>query len=160
MNSYRNDNRRPVHKAPSASARRRRRKKQKRQQMIMLACFAALIIALIIVIISISTGGKKDKTAETAVQAVETTIPQPTETPVPQPTATVSPYEALAANPKVPAAAEGYLPVFRSANTNEKVVAITIDDCYQSDNFRKIVDIALQHNAIFGQLDSLIVARV
>lgn len=46
-----------------------------------------------------------------------------------------------------PEAQAGYLPVLRSAaNTQEKIIAITVDDCFQGENLRKIVQSALNNN--------------
>ena len=35
------------------------------------------------------------------------------------------------------------MPVFSKANTEEKIVAITVDDCFQAENLRQIVDAAI-----------------
>ena len=44
------------------------------------------------------------------------------------------------------ATAEGFLPVFSHAeNTEEKIIAITVDDCFQAENLRKIVDCAIEN---------------
>ena len=48
-----------------------------------------------------------------------------------------------------PAATEGYMPILYSANTTEKIIAITVDDCNQASNLRQIVQCALDNN---GQL--------
>ncbi len=46
-----------------------------------------------------------------------------------------------------PEAQDGFLPVLRSAaNTQEKIIAITVDDCFQGENLRKIVQSALNNN--------------
>ena len=37
---------------------------------------------------------------------------------------------------------EGYLPVFRSAGRDDKVIAITVDDCFQTENLKEIVSLA------------------
>lgn len=42
-----------------------------------------------------------------------------------------------------PAAENGLLPVFRKSATEEKIIAITVDDCYQADNLAAIVQLAL-----------------
>ncbi len=41
---------------------------------------------------------------------------------------------------------KGYLPVLKKAVTDEKIIAITVDDCFQTENLREIVDTALQAN--------------
>ena len=46
-----------------------------------------------------------------------------------------------------PAAAEGYLPIlYHSENTTENIIAVTVDDCFQGENLRKIVQCALDNN--------------
>ena len=42
-----------------------------------------------------------------------------------------------------PAAENGLLPVFRKSATEEKIIAITVDDCYQADNLAAIVQLVL-----------------
>lgn len=46
-----------------------------------------------------------------------------------------------------PEAKEGFLPLIRSANTDEKIIAITVDDCAQGENLRQMVQCALDNNA-------------
>lgn len=41
----------------------------------------------------------------------------------------------------------GAIPVLRQAKTNEKVICVTVDDCYQGGNFRQIVECAIANNA-------------
>lgn len=48
-----------------------------------------------------------------------------------------------------PKAVEGYMPLIYRAKTEEKIIAITVDDCFQGENLRKIVQCALDNN---GQL--------
>ena len=40
---------------------------------------------------------------------------------------------------------EGYLPVFSKAETTEKIIAITVDDCFQTENLRQIVQCAIDN---------------
>ena len=37
---------------------------------------------------------------------------------------------------------DGYLPVFRHAEREDKVIAITVDDCFQTENLRQIIQLA------------------
>ena len=46
-----------------------------------------------------------------------------------------------------PEAKEGFLPVFAQSGTQEKVIAITIDDCYQGENIMTIVDATIAAGA-------------
>ena len=41
--------------------------------------------------------------------------------------------------------AEGYLPVFSKGETTQKVIAITVDDCNQTENLRQIVQCAIDN---------------
>ncbi len=43
--------------------------------------------------------------------------------------------------------AEGYLPIFQKGETNEKIIAITVDDFFQFENARKIIDCAIENGA-------------
>ena len=61
----------------------------------------------------------------------------PTPTPAPAP---VSNGDRAATRPTP--TAEGFIPVFTHAETEEKIVAITVDDCYQAENLKKIVQAA------------------
>ena len=42
---------------------------------------------------------------------------------------------------------EGFLPIFSKGKTSQKVIAITVDDFYQFDNARKIIDLAIANGA-------------
>lgn len=46
-----------------------------------------------------------------------------------------------------PAADAGFLPMVAHANTNENIIAVTVDDCNQAENLRDIVNCALQNGA-------------
>ena len=41
--------------------------------------------------------------------------------------------------------ADGYLPIFAKAQTTEKIIAITVDDCFQTENLRQIVQCAIDN---------------
>ena len=45
-----------------------------------------------------------------------------------------------------PQATEGYMPVLYQANTDENIIAITVDDCFQGPNLQKIIQCALDNN--------------
>ena len=47
--------------------------------------------------------------------------------------------------PRPTAEADGYLPVFSKAETTEKIIAITVDDCNQTENLRQIVQCAIDN---------------
>ena len=44
-------------------------------------------------------------------------------------------------------AKEGYMPLLFKANTDEKIIAVTVDDCFQGNNLMQIVQCAEQNNA-------------
>ena len=82
--------------------------------------------------------------------------PEPTAAPLvaaaPQSTAAPVSSAAAAAGARSPAeraqtrptpTAPGFMPVFSRANTDEKIVAITVDDCFQAENLQAMVDAAI-----------------
>lgn len=136
-------------------ARRLRRQRQRRRRIIICAALAALLLILILILTGI---GKGRTTPEAALPAVadqtiqpataEPAAVEPASTATPQPTA--EPVSDVA-NPAYaalrPQAREGCLPVFSSIDTQDKVIAITVDDCYQASNLRSIIDLAIANNA-------------
>ena len=46
-----------------------------------------------------------------------------------------------------PETAENAMPVLYKANTDENIIAVTVDDCYQGENLQKIVQCALDNSA-------------
>ena len=118
---------------------------------------AALVIILAIVAHNRPRGGDQAVSALARQNPTQAEVPSPTEVPSPAPTvvplaatASPAPLGASAAERALtrPAAtAPGFLPVFGRANTEEKVVAITVDDCFQAENLRAMVDAALENGA-------------
>ena len=41
----------------------------------------------------------------------------------------------------------GFMPMVSKANTDENIIAVTVDDCFQADNLKQIVACALNNNA-------------
>lgn len=137
----------------NAALNSRRRKKKQDNQLLMaiaLLVVAAVLIALGIVLL-VNNGGREDKQAmsvttlearpEATVAAVEATSAP---TPVPEPTATPEPDTSYRSVLRPEPAREGWLPVFKNADTTEPMIAITVDDCYQAENLRQIVDKAIE----------------
>lgn len=129
-----------------AVSRRRRRRSQRR--MLYIAAAALILLVVIILVVVFATRGRPDAqqasapvvTPEPSVEATMT--PEPTAVPTPSP----SPTPAVAANAKYrPSAKNGWLPVFRKAETDEKMICITVDDCFQAENLRTIVQTALDY---------------
>ena len=90
---------------------------------------------------------------DTHIDVDATDTPEPTEAPEPTPApkaaaepdeAPVSDADRAATRPEP--TAEGFLPVFSKADTEEKIIAITVDDCFQAQNLRNIVDCALEND--------------
>lgn len=122
---------------------RRRRQRQRRRRKILLAALLALIVMAAILFFVLR------RPAEDALPAVSVTA-----TPTAAPTFTAEPTAAPrndVANPVYaalrPTAKPGWLPVFSEIETDEKVIAITVDDCYQAQNLRAIIDLAISHGA-------------
>ena len=99
-----------------------------------------------------------------AATVLAATTLAPTQTPEPQ--ASDAPAQTEAAQPTsetlgddsytqdeviapqaIVAAQEGYLPIYSKADTEEKIIAITVDDCFQTENLRQIVQCAIDNDA-------------
>ena len=74
--------------------------------------------------------------------AAPTAAPTVVVTPVPTPTPYVD-YSSKRAMSRPTPTAEGFIPVFTKADTDERIVAITVDDCFQAENLKKIVQAAI-----------------
>ena len=49
----------------------------------------------------------------------------------------------LLITPEPTPTAEGFIPIFTNAETDENIIAITVDDCFQAENLKKIVQTAI-----------------
>lgn len=78
---------------------------------------------------------------EELADGLATATPEPTPEPTPSPEPTPKNYGAELPEPKE----DGYLPIVRSADTEHKVIAITVDDCNQFGNTRRIIDCAIEN---------------
>ena len=127
------------------------------------ALVALLVIALVIFLLP---KGNKDKTTAAPVKQVvssdnqsqsqenvvlqaegellQVVTREPTQAPTAAPTAAPVAQENAARAQGRPTAEPGFLPVFTNANTEEKIVAITVDDCFQAENLKQIVDKAIE----------------
>ena len=77
----------------------------------------------------------------------DTATPSPSPTPsatpfAPTPTPDVNTGSQRALSRPTPTA-EGFIPIFTKADTDENIIAITVDDCFQAENLKKIVDTAI-----------------
>lgn len=133
----------------SNNRRRAYQRRRKQRKLLIFAGIAVAIAAVILLIIALipegtdKPGAVQTTASPTPTVAVEVT-PSPTPTVTPSPTPN-SPYAANAVYR--PHAREGWLPVLKYADTQEKIIAITIDDCFQVENLRTIVQTAIDNNA-------------
>ena len=146
--------------------RMRRMRKLKRRLMFIVPAALVLIIALVLIL---TLGGKEDKPANT--DAIASTTPLVSATATPEPTqaptkfvfddAYIAAINGQSTGPAIkydlskvapdmlgrwPMTNEGYIPIVAQANTNEKIIAITVDDCFQNANLQQIVQCALDYN--------------
>ena len=160
-----NQNKRPVFS-------RARQRSMDRKRLIIIGGAAAALVLVVVLTVLLSRGNAPDRTvskpADGALQAEgEPLVPlqaegEPLVSATTAAEATTKPKskskskskskataEPEAANPQRAAArpspvAEGFMPVFTKANTEEKIVAITVDDCFQAENLKQIVDKAIE----------------
>ena len=81
-------------------------------------------------------------------EGLATATPEPTPEPTPSPEPTAAPaanYGISLPEPTEP----GYLPMVRRAETDQKIIALTVDDCYQFKNTRIITDLILSNGGNF-----------
>ncbi len=127
-------------------SRARQRAMDRKKLLIGGGALAALaVVALVILLIP---KGGPDPAVQALAQdtpqpvAEQTPEPTPEPTPAPTPEPTPEPVSQRALSRPSPTA-EGFLPIFDKADTEEKIIAITVDDCFQADNLKQIVDAAI-----------------
>ena len=162
----RNKGKKPVARMARPGARRRRNSPL---PLIVIAACTLLVILLAIFLPRACSGRDGSVPAAAPVSSV-TPAPSPSHTPAPEASpageAAAPPEEA--ASPDAPAATSetlgddsytqdevvgarptampgGYLPIFSKAQTSEKIIAITVDDCNQTQNLRQIVQCAIDN---------------
>ena len=160
-NHQRNTPRRPA----------RRRYEQRRLRMIIFGGTAAVVlIAVLAVLLPKSRGGAPDRAVSQPVEGVlqvegEPLMPQQAEgepvaapapeesdsaaavatpAPTPKPQGDTVSFAQLRAATRPTPTAPGYGLVFSEADTEEKIIAITVDDCFQAENLQKMVDKAIE----------------
>ena len=154
---------------PAPRRAQARRRKDSPLPMLIIALATLVVIALAIIIPSCSSGGGDESVpAWSPVEATPTlALTAPAATPAPTPMPALSPTPtappAAAATPtsetlgddsytadevhglRPTPEADGYLPIFSKAQTTEKIIAITVDDCNQTENLRQIVQCAIDN---------------
>ena len=141
-----------------AYSRSRLRQYHRRQLMLGGIGLAALVVLIVVVVALLGrhgNGGRDNVAVASGVTAEPSQAPEPVEEAAEEeveaePTATPKPKKSgertaeERAQTRPTATAEGYMPVFRKADTTEKIVAITVDDCNQAENLQQIVDKAIE----------------
>ena len=141
---------------------RARQRSMDRKRLFIIGGAAAVLVLVVVLALVLPKGGKDRAVsvpAEGVLQAEgEPLVPQQAEgeplVPLVSPTSTPEPVAAATPEPQAvdpqraatrpTPTAEGFMPVFSKANTEEKIVAITVDDCFQAENLRQIVDKAIE----------------
>lgn len=137
---------------------RARQRMMRRKQLLIGGGAIAAVLIIALVVLLIPKGPHSDdavetvaqQTPDTEVQAEPTEAPAPIDTPQPTPEPTPQPVQEAASQralTRPTATAPGFIPIFSKADTEEKIVAITVDDCYQAENLRQIVDKAIEVGA-------------
>ena len=132
-------------------------RRQLRNRRVLIIAGAALLVVVALLLILLPRGGRPDRAVTNVVEPtaapeipedalVEFASPEPTPEPTAAPAQSGVVADAARAATR-PTAAPGFAPVFTKANTEEKIIAITVDDCFQADNLRQIVDKALEYDA-------------
>ena len=119
----------------SMEAKRKETRKEAEKKRLIF-CAAALVILVILILILCKACGKKDDAAETGDPAATPTAEVAVEvTPVPQMT------PAPTAQPVV------YLDVVKRGPTNQKIIAVTVDDIKSVDNLLAIMNVCESNKA-------------
>lgn len=140
-----------------------RRRKRRRMNPAALIITVALSLAAVFVV-ALIVRGRNPATEAVAQQTpssdggalvsviaegLATPTPEPAPTPeaTPEPAPEPTPEPAAQYNVVKPTPTEeGYLPICRKGETNEKIICITVDDCFQFKNTRTIIDLVLSYN--------------
>lgn len=138
-----------------------RRKRRRQKYFLCAACGAMALLAVTLCVLIMTTPTRDavapvgnnyalalEPTVGAPVPTAEPTV-EPTAVPTPEPTIepTQAPDESFEAiHPEEEIEAEAtfeYLPVIHHADTTEKRIAITVDDCFQMDNLKTIAKLAI-----------------
>ena len=133
---------------PRRQALARQQVLRRRRQLIAIGVLGTAVIVMLTLML-LPKGGTPDRATLAAVPSAPTQAAadplaaEPTPQPTPTPAPTPEPLTARAATRPTPTA-PGYGLVFSRSETDEKIIAITVDDCYQADNLKQIVDKAIE----------------
>ena len=150
--------------------RARQRAAQRRLRMIVIGGSAAVVLIAVLVALLLPRGGAPDRAASQPLEGVlqaegeplvpqapaaeiddtvddgetEAAAPTPMPSPTPAPQGDTVSFASLRAATRPTPTAPGYGLVFSEADTEEKIIAITVDDCFQAENLQKMVDKAIE----------------
>ena len=149
--------------------RAKRQAEQRRLRLIVFGGTAAVVLIAVLAVLLLPRGGAPDRAAYQPVEGVlqaegeplvpqapaanadstadngETkAVPTPMPSPTPEPQGDTVSFASLRAATRPTPTAPGYGLVFSEADTEEKIIAITVDDCFQADNLQKMVDKAIE----------------
>ena len=145
---------------PEASRKKKRKPAQKPRGNGKLIAFvaggAALAVAIALALTLLTGQNAPDRRSPAAAPAGEgasqqalsaegagaTAAPMPA--PTPTPASGVVSFASLRAATRPTPTAPGYGLVFSRADTEEKIIAITVDDCFQAENLQKMVEKAIE----------------
>lgn len=137
-----------------SNSKSRRRRRKNRAMFVTILTFALLgtVLILILVILSQSASGTKSAPAMSTLEnnlPTEAPVNTFTEASTPAPTPTAEPTIAPTptAEPTPTPEPFEYLPVVEHGPTDQKRIAITVDDCFQMDNLKTIISCAYQNGA-------------
>ena len=85
-----------------------------------------------------------DRRRATTARRRQSSRQRPTPQPTPEPQGDTVSFASLRAATRPTPTAPGYGLVFSEADTEEKIIAITVDDCFQAENLQKMVDKAIE----------------
>ena len=149
-------------------SRARRQAEQRRLRLIVFGGTAAVVLVALLVVALLPRGGAPDQAVSQPVEGVpqaegEPLVAQATAegdgiaaaepaaaTPTPEPAPTPTPqgdtvsFASLRSATRPTPTAPGYGLVFSEADTEEKIIAITVDDCFQAENLQRMVDKAIE----------------
>ena len=147
--------------------RARRQAEQRRLRLIIIGGTAAVVLIAVLAVLLMPKGDAPDRAVSQPVEGVlqaegeplapqatanEPAVPEataaegaaPAPQPTPEPRSDAVSFASLRAATRPTPTAPGYGLVFSEADTEEKIIAITVDDCFQADNLQKMVDKAIE----------------
>ena len=130
----------------------RRRRNQLRNRIALLALLALLILVGMFAAVFFIKNANRERSTEALAVNYSTLVPEataqplPEATPAPTPEPTPEPTEAPTAEPTPAPTPFAYLPVVYEGDPPTKQIAITVDDCFQPENLKEIIKLAVKND--------------